>query len=123
AAGVDAQQIEKLIADLSSKEADVVKQANDELAKLAEVAEPALRKALAANPPAELKQRLEKLLQALGGANPVPEQMRAVRRVEVLERIGTPEARQLLETLAKGAAGARLTQESQAAVQRLEKRK
>lgn len=120
---VDAQQVEKLVNDLSSKEADAVKQATDELMKLAELAEPALRKALAANPAAEVKQRIEKLLQALTGAIVPAEQLRVLRQVEILERIGMPEARQVLEALAKGAPGSRLTQESQAAVQRLQKRK
>jgi WD40 repeat protein len=122
-AAVDAQQVDKLVADLGSKEADVLKQATEELTKLAELAEPALRKALTTNPPAEVKQRVENLLRALGDPKLAAERLRSVRAIEVLERIGTPEARQVLEGLAKGAPGARLTQESQAAVQRLGKRK
>jgi WD40 repeat protein len=121
-AAVDAQQVDKLVHDLSSKDADVIKQATEELTKLAELAEPALKKALTMNPPAEVKQRLEKLLQALVAPNPTADHLRVARQIEILERIATPETRQLLEALAKGASGARLTQESQAAVQRLAKR-
>lgn len=41
--------------------------------------------------------------------------------VQVLERIGTPEARELLAELAKGQPEARLTQEAQAALQHLKR--
>jgi hypothetical protein len=43
----------------------------------------------------------------------------AVQAVEVLERLGTPEARQHLEALSKGQAEHRLTREAGAARQRL----
>jgi hypothetical protein len=46
------------------------------------------------------------------------ERLRAYRAIEVLERIGTPEARQLLQTLAAGAPGALLTTTAQAALKR-----
>ena len=38
-----------------------------------------------------------------------PDRARALKAVQILERIGTPEAKQLLEKLAKGAAGTKLT--------------
>ncbi len=47
-----------------------------------------------------------------------PDQMRELRAIEVLERIGSNEARALLETLA-GGADAQLTREAKAAVRRL----
>ena len=40
------------------------------------------------------------------------------RAAEVLERIGTPEARQVLQALAEGAPGALLTTSAQAALKR-----
>ena len=46
------------------------------------------------------------------------DQLRAFRAVEVLERIGTPEARQVLQALAAGAPGALLTTSAQAALKR-----
>ncbi len=42
-----------------------------------------------------------------------------MRNIEVLERIGTPEARQLLQTLANGAPGALQTEEAKDSLQRL----
>jgi hypothetical protein len=47
------------------------------------------------------------------------EQLRVVRAVEALERIGTPEARRLLKTLADGGPGELPTREAQAALDRL----
>jgi hypothetical protein len=52
---------------------------------------------------------------------PPGELLRGVRAVEVLERIGTAEARAVLLTLAGGAPG-RLTREAQAALERLRRR-
>jgi hypothetical protein len=46
-----------------------------------------------------------------------------LRAVEVLEHVGSPEARQLLTTLTKGSAGARLMEEARASLQRLERRR
>jgi hypothetical protein len=48
-----------------------------------------------------------------------PEDLRALRAVEVLEVIGTAEAVRLLRCLADRARGARLTEEAKAALARL----
>jgi hypothetical protein len=48
-----------------------------------------------------------------------PETLQAIRAVEVLEGIGTPDARQLLEALAEGAPEASLTLKAKAALGRL----
>jgi hypothetical protein len=47
-----------------------------------------------------------------------PDRLRALRSVEVLERVGSAEARSVLGELAKGASGARLTRDAAEAVRR-----
>jgi hypothetical protein len=73
-----------------------------------------------APPSAEVKRRAEVILEKYrAGLSASPEGLRLVRSVEVLEHLGTAEARTLLETLAKGPAGAELTVEAKAALERL----
>ena len=81
-----------------------------------------IRHATAAQPTLETRKRVEDLLNKLTGGTLSAEQLRCVRAVEVLERIGTPEARQVLRTLAQGAPGALMTRQAQDALDRLEKR-
>jgi hypothetical protein len=52
-----------------------------------------------------------------------PRELRALRAVEVLEWVATPEARAHLLKMTKGVPGARLTREALAAGKRLEGRK
>jgi hypothetical protein len=61
------------------------------------------------------KRLLDRLDRALGPG----EELRRVRAVEVLELIGTPEARRLLEELAGGEPAARLTREASSSLRRL----
>jgi WD40 repeat protein len=121
AAGVDAKRLAQLIADLSSDTYKVRQSATVELQKLGDVAEQALTRFLKdADPPLEARKRVEKLLAKLGSALPSGEPLRTWRALEVLERIGTKEARQLLSPLTKGAADAQLTREAQQILQRLD---
>jgi RNA polymerase sigma factor (sigma-70 family) len=123
-APVDAKRLAHLIADLDSGQFAVRQGAARELEKLGEAAVPACRKALEDNPSAELRRRLEPLLekQAREVWDPGPDHLRALRAVEVLERMATPEARRLLAGLAHGALEARLTQEAKASLERLARR-
>jgi hypothetical protein len=113
----DLQQVAQWIADLGSDRFAVRQKATKELEKLGPAAEPALRKALAANPPLDTSRRLEQLLER---AAMIPsEELRQLRAIQVLEHVGTAEAKRLLETLAKGPEDARLTREAQASLGRL----
>ena len=84
-----------------------------------EQAVPALRKVLASSPALETRKRIEELVEKLTSGTLTVEQLRLIRAVETLERIGTPEARQVLRTLAQGAPGALPTREAEAALNRL----
>lgn len=80
---------------------------------------PALRNVLAGSPSAELRQRVVKLLRAIDSPAASGETLRAVRAVEVLEVINSPDARAVLRRLAAGPAEDRMTQTAQAALARL----
>jgi hypothetical protein len=121
--GPDPKQIEKWIAALDDEDFDVRKKAAQELSKLGEQAGPALKKAREGKPSPEVGRQIDELLGKLKpGQEPAGEDLRIVRGVELLEQMGTPEARQILEGLAKGPPDARLTREAKAAMDRLAKR-
>jgi WD40 repeat protein len=113
------ERIARLVADLESDRFEVRKFATLSLEKMGELTEPALRKRLADSPPLEVRQRLEHLLEKLAGPITDAERLRAHRSLEILEHIGTPEAKAVLQTLARGAPEARLTQEAKEALERL----
>lgn len=114
-------KIDRLVADLGNEKFAVRENATSQLRELGDLAEPALCAALTGKPSPEMRRRVEGLLTQLD-ASPSPALLRGVRGIEVLERIGTPDARTLLQTLANGAPGARLTREAQASLARLEKK-
>jgi WD40 repeat protein len=121
-APADRQQLARLIADLDSEQFAVRQKATEQLRKLGERAEPALQDALNGQLTLEARKRIEELLKVLQDVSASPERLRELRAVEVLEHIGTADARQVLQTLAKGAAEARLTREAKASLERLAKR-
>jgi hypothetical protein len=121
AAAADPMSVRRLLADLDSDEFDVRERASQALGKMGGQAESALNQFLKGNPSAEARKRAERVLAKID-ADPTGEALRALRAIEVLEHIGTPEASRLLKSLADGAPEARLTREAKAALQRLEKR-
>jgi WD40 repeat protein len=122
AAGVDRKRVLALVADLDSDEFAVRERAAKALEDYGPDAGPLFAEVLAGQPSAEVRRRLE----ALRAALPLPVRsagvLRSLRAIVVLERIGTPEARDLLRALAEGAPAARLTQGAKAALERLGKR-
>jgi RNA polymerase sigma factor (sigma-70 family) len=119
---VDRERLARLIADLDNDRFAVREEATAELEKLGELAEPALVRALQGGPSLEARRRLDSLLERIAGRVHSPERLRTLRAVEVLEQIGTAEAREVLGVLARGTPGAWLTQEAKAALERLERR-
>jgi hypothetical protein len=108
------------MADLDSDAFEVRRRAAQELEKLGDLAEPALRAALKDKPAAGARRQIEELLEAL--SNWPTERLRIARAVTAVEQMGTPAARLLLEDLTRGAPQALLTREARAAVDRLAKR-
>jgi RNA polymerase sigma factor (sigma-70 family) len=119
AAAADLARLARYIANLDSQQFSIREKAVEELARLGELAEPALRQALATQPSLELRRRVDMLLRKLEGPVVDPEALRSLRALEVLEHIDTRAARELLSKLAAGAPASSLTQGAQAAIQRL----
>ncbi|HKI35628.1 MAG TPA: hypothetical protein VKA46_27475 [Gemmataceae bacterium] len=102
-ASLDAKGIAKLIAGLDADEFQQRGQATEELIGAGKVLEAPLKAALGTNPSAEAKRCLDFILsQRSGKLGRDSEEVRAVRGVEVLVRIGTPEGRKVLEEFARG---------------------
>jgi hypothetical protein len=114
----DAERIDRLVADLDSENFAARQKAEQELEKLRELPEPALRKLLDAKPSLEVRQRAERLLQRI--EDKPAEVMQQLRAVTVLERLGTVEAREVLKHLATGTPEAWQTREAKAALERLD---
>jgi WD40 repeat protein len=113
---VPPERLRRLLAELDGADFAARRRAAAELEELADAAASELRQALAAAPSAELRRALKAALGGLGTAR-----LRALRAVEALEWMGTPEAARLLDELAHGAPGATLTTEAAASRDRLRK--
>ncbi|HEY7424229.1 MAG TPA: PQQ-binding-like beta-propeller repeat protein [Gemmataceae bacterium] len=118
----DAERLTRLLSDLDGDVFDKRKAASRELARLGEQAETALRQALKEHPSLEARRRIEDLLNKLEPGPLSPETLRTLRAIEILEHLGTPEARRCLNALVKGAPLARETREAKRALDRLAKR-
>lgn len=115
---LDRKKVESLIAQLDEGQFKIREQAASDLFKLGEQVVPALEKTLAANPPLELQRRLQNLRGKLTDMILEGDRLRAHRAIEVLETIGTPEARRVLQALAAGAPGARVTESARTVLDR-----
>jgi Tol biopolymer transport system component len=113
--------VEQLLADLDSTSEAARQAATERLECLGPLAAPALRKAMTGRPAGETRDRIEYLLGRAGRAIPMGEHLRALRAVEVLERIGSPAARAVLAELAGGLHEAALTVEAARSRDRLER--
>jgi WD40 repeat protein len=116
---VSEMHIARLIRDLDSDRFATRQAADRELDKLGAWVEPHIRRRLEERPSLECRQGLESLLDRIEEREkhvPDPETLQKLRAVEVLEHLGTLEAKQCLMRLREGAPGARLTQEAQTAL-------
>ncbi len=112
------EAIAKFIAELDSENSKVREKAFQELTKMGEFAEPALRVGLAVTPSLEHRLRVVALLDRL--KEPITDggKLRALRSVEVLESAGTAEAIEVLRQLASGAENALVTRYAKGALAR-----
>jgi hypothetical protein len=117
----DRRAISQWIRDLDSEDFRLRENAARELEKMAELAEPGLADAAQKSPSLEVRRHCNQLLNKLAVIS-LPDQVRTMRAIEVLEKIGTIEAKQILEPLTQGAKESRLTEEAAAALQRIEHR-
>jgi dipeptidyl aminopeptidase/acylaminoacyl peptidase len=116
-------EVGRLLKELDHDDFGVREAAQARLAKAGAVVEPALQDALLhGEPSAEVRHRLTGLLRSSHREALPPQVLRASRAVEVLEYLGTPEAREVLARLAGGAPRARLTWEARASLERLARR-
>jgi WD40 repeat protein len=116
---IPAENISRWIKDLDNDQFAVRQRAAQDLEDAGELAESALRQTLEQKPSLEVRRRVERLLTTLA-QNQSPERLRGLRAVEVLENIGTPEARRSLKELAGGVPVARSRREAKAALKRLD---
>jgi hypothetical protein len=116
---IDVKRIEELIRQLEANQYKVRQKATADLLEIGELAVPMIDKVLAGNPPLETRLRLQDLRKRMTGLVLSGARLQAFRAIEVLERIGTSEARAVLQTLAGGAAGALLTTQAQETLVRL----
>jgi hypothetical protein len=117
---VDGERVARLIRDLDDDNFKVRVKATEELEGMGGAVAGRLRKVLRLRCSAEVRWRVEYLLERLDRA--MPEMLRRLRALEALEHAGTAEARGVLQALAKGEPEARLTREAKDALRRLANR-
>ena len=121
---VEPKWLASRLADLNNDNFAIREAAQRDLDKVAEAVESDLRRMLEKPPSLEVRNRLLAILKPLEAGNVAvqsPDQLRQLRGITVLERIGSKEAQTLLGELAAGAVDAPLTREARAALQRLGK--
>jgi WD40 repeat protein len=121
----DGKRIDRLIAALDEDAFVVREKATADLAAVGLAAVPALRRCLEGKPSAEVRQRVEGLLEKVrepGDLATDPGLWQALRLVEVLEHISNAGAEEALNELAGRSTFSRVRQEARASLERLAKR-
>jgi WD40 repeat protein len=113
----DIQTIERSFADLNNASFEVREKARNELIRLYVDAKPFLENTLEKNPSQVTRHRIESILSS--SAKMPSESLAQLRAIEILEYVGSKEARRGLEIIAKGAPRSRLTQEAKESLERL----
>ncbi len=116
------ERLPRLVAELDAEQYRVRAAASRELARLGPLAEAELRRSHKKPRSLEMRKRIDQLLKRLQRAAPAAETVRGLRAVEVLERIGGPEAQRTLALLARDHGDTPLGRVARAAQERLAKR-
>ncbi len=115
---LDEGLIAKLVAQLDDDDFEAREKASAELEKRGARIASVLREILLKTKSPEARRRLTVLLDRWSKTPLTPDELRAIRAVEVLEAIGTPEARAVLKTLADHPVESVLTREAKAVMAR-----
>jgi WD40 repeat protein len=116
---ISKEQIQNLVKELGDDDFATREAATEKLKKLGDVIDAELRTLLRGELSPEQKRRIEEVLAKRGLIESDPDRLRMLRCIEVLERVGSVEARKVLDILAKGATAARPTREAMGAIGRL----
>ncbi|HKB38374.1 MAG TPA: WD40 repeat domain-containing protein, partial [Gemmataceae bacterium] len=121
ALSLDGKRLARLLADLDHQRFAVREKATAELIRAGHPVAPALREHLRGERvSAEVRRRIEQVLKAVDQGSGVPPALaRWLRAVEVLERIGTPRAREVLRSLTDARTQGELGREARATLKRL----
>ena len=118
-----APTISQLIADLDSDRFAVRERATETLLRMRRGPEAKLKKALHGPLSLEARRRIQSILSRSSAPVPLtPESLRALRAVQVLEKIGTMEARAMLAELSAAPADVWAAHAADAALERLDRR-
>jgi hypothetical protein len=112
------EALSRILRNLDAEEFKDREAASRALDRLGALAVPKVKAWLEKGASPEVTRRLTLFLAEHDRPEPAPGELRALRAVQVLETVGTPEAGKLLAELAGGEPAARLTQEAAAAVRR-----
>jgi hypothetical protein len=119
AATPDPKVLAGLIVDLDSPDFATRERASKRLAEIGRPALAALREAARTAESSEVEKRAADLIERIDGPAVGPDELRAVRGLEVLSWVETAEAAEALTRLAQGAPSARVTVAAEAALRRL----
>jgi hypothetical protein len=113
----DTKRLELLIAQLNDDAFQTREKAQRELEVMGDSASAILQRTLEAKPSAEVRRRIEGILDKVRPLS--REQRQYLRAIDVLEQLATPDAKALLRALSEGAPGTRVTGAAQEALDRL----
>jgi WD40 repeat protein len=113
------EQIINWIKQLDDDDFQIREKAGDALVGAGKLAQPEMTKALEGSLSIEARTRIQTILEKISTDAGARANLRPLRAVEALERIGTPEARDIIKKLADGKPEAALTEAAKAALERM----